>query len=398
MRRILVVAVLALLPSPAGAQIETPRETAPVEIGPVSLYPRLRIVDLGKDTNVFRDATDPQEDYTATVSSRLLAVVKFGANELLLSTGADYVWFKEFTTERSNDGHYAARANLAASRFRPYVGAHYTATTSRPNPEIDARARRTERAVLGGVDIALTERTTLTGSGQIESSVYDPDEFFRGIELAEPLNRTRKTVSGGMRYAVTPLTTFSVVGNYGQDTFPESHLRDSRSFSLQPVLDFSPDAMIRGQFMAGFELFRPKDPTLADRTGLVTAATLNWTIFGRTNFALQGRRNIGYSYLDSEEFYLWTAAHLDVSQRLIGTVDLLGNVHWDQLAYLASSSAPMFDGKRKDVLKQWAGGAGVTIRGIRVTMMVERSTRRSNQDLRQNYKGTRLVGSVTIGS
>ena len=100
-RRIVIRTVAALAPlavtaAPASAQLVAPRERAPIEIGAVSLYPRVRIIDSGKDSNVFREATQPKEDYTATVNSRLLGVAKIGANELLFSTGSDYVWFQKY--------------------------------------------------------------------------------------------------------------------------------------------------------------------------------------------------------------------------------------------------------------------------------------------------------------
>ena len=398
-RAVAVMTPLAVTAAPASAQLVAPRERAPIEIGSVSLYPRVRVTDSGKDSNVFREATLPKEDYTATVSSRVLGVAKIGSNELLFSTGSDYVWFQKYESERSNNGAYAARFNVNASRFQPFIGASYVVSSSRPNPEIDGRVRRIERAVQTGVAFNLAERTALVATAQLDDSTYSDGEAFRGVELAEPLNRTGRVYSGGVKYALTPLTTLSVTGEVGRDRFPESHLRDANSYSINPTLIFSPDAAIQGQFMVGFEAFRPTAPTLPDRKGAVFSGALTWTMFERTTFGVQASRNVGYSYLDNEQYYLWTTVHLDFMQPIFGPLELLADIDWDRLEYLSSVDAVFAGGQRRDIMRRGGGGIGVSLgRGVRMTATVERTERHSNSDPRQNFKATRVLSSITIGS
>jgi hypothetical protein len=387
-----------LWPLTAGAQLIAPREAAPVQLGPVSLYPKLRIVDAGKDTNVFNDSANPREDYTLTATSTVLAVVKLASNELLLSSSGDYMWFRRFRSERSNNGHYGARLNFSASRFKPFVGGIRTVTESRPNPEIDARARRIERTATAGLGFDVSERTAVTAAVQFDDSTYDRTEIFRGVELAPILNRRRHTVSGGMRYVVTPFTTLAIAANYAEDVFPQSHLRDAKSYSVRPTFEFDPEAMIHGQVMVGFEEFRPADRTFAPHRGVVAAAALNWSLFGRTSFGVQATRNVGYSYLETAPYYLATGTHFDVAQPLFGPIALLGNVDWTRLTYDWPGAGAEHAG-RVDVTKRGSGGIGVTFRrGLSVNILAERTLRRSNTDPRQNYEGTRIVGSVTVGS
>src|SRR5687768_10281428 len=165
-----VFMVLLMVPASAGAQLVAPRESAPVTLGPVSLYPQVRMIDSGKDSNVFRDSANPQEDYTATLSSRVMGVTKFGPNELLFSSGSDYVWFQRFASERSNNASYAARLNLAVSRFEPFIGASYLVSNSQPTPEIDARVRRVERAAQAGGALHVADRTAIIASARLEHS------------------------------------------------------------------------------------------------------------------------------------------------------------------------------------------------------------------------------------
>ena len=148
------------------AQIVAPREDAQIALGPLSIYPSLRLVDAGIDENVFNDPENPKEDFTFTVASRVLAVLRLGLNEALFSTGTDYVWFKEFGSERSSNATYAARLNLSASRWKPYIGAERTRTRARVSPKsTPARAGSSAPAIVGS-SFNLTERTALTMSAQ----------------------------------------------------------------------------------------------------------------------------------------------------------------------------------------------------------------------------------------
>ena len=149
---------------------------------------------------------------------------------------------------------------------------------------------------------------------------------FSWVELARPLNRKGRNVSGGVRYALTPLTTLNVGGEYGEDVFPESHLRDSTYYSINPTLEFSPEAAIRGRLMAGYKIFQPVDATQPENRGAIVAAALGWTLFGRTTFGLESSRNVNYSYQDNERYYLWTRAQLNVDHTLMGPIDLIGTL------------------------------------------------------------------------
>jgi hypothetical protein len=388
-------------PSTVYAQLEAPPEAAQIQLGPVALYPSLQIVDAGRDRNVFNEETNPKEDFTLTAASRALAVVKLGGNELLFSTGNDYVWFRQYAEERSSNTRYAARFNLSASRFKPFVGVDRQHTRSRPNPEIDARARRLERSAIAGFNVNITDRTALTASAQVSDSRFDKGEQFRGVDLAYALNRTGHSATAGVRYALTPLTLLAIVGNYAEDRFPDSHLRDSRSYSVMPTLEFSPDASIRGRFSAGIEKFQPLDASLPAHLGPIFEASLNWSLFGRTTFDVNGTRDTRYSYQDIAPYYLLTGARLNIAQRLFGPVDLLGGADLQHLSYRwhygATSDATAIN--ETQLLKVFSGGVGVNVgHGFRITVSGERTERRSPQDPRQNFQRNRLLSSVTIGS
>jgi hypothetical protein len=396
-----ILLIIAVGPTPtAQAQIIAPREAAQIQLGSLSIYPSVRLIDVGMDQNVYNDPSDPTEDFTFTVASKAVAVLRLGLNELMFSTGSDYVWFKEQASERATNAAYAVRFNLSASRFKPFIGAERIRTRSRPNVEIDARALRLDQMLVAGTNFNLSERTALSATLRYTDSTFDDGEQFRGVRLADPLNRRSPMYSAGVRYAITPLTTFVVTGNYVEERFRNSPLRNSRSYSVTPGFEFSPEAAIRGTFSAGYQLFSPENPEFADHQGFVMEGSLNWSILGRTTFDAGLRRNVNYSYQDTEPMYLQTGARLVVTQRLFGPIGIQGSAERQFLSYRwrhGASPAPGTE-PREDTSDVYGGGVLVDLgRGFSVLLGAEQARRHSVVDPRQNFNRTRLLSNITIG-
>ena len=384
---------------PAAAQITAPQEPAPLAFGPLSLHPTLQIVDAGIDENVFNDGSAPERDYTLTVATRVLAVLRMGANELLFQTGNDYVWFQQFDSERSSNAQYAMRFNLSASRFKPFIGAEHIRTRARRTPEIDARARRVDRSVIGGLNFDLTPRTSLTASAKLDDVRYDEGESFRGVALDNALNRSGRTGEAGVRYAITPFTTIAVNAGYEDQTFVESHIRDLKRYTVGPAVEFSPEAAIRGRIVTALEIFKPDDPTLAEGRGIAYQALVNWSLYERTMFDLGAGRNISYSYQDTEPYYQLTNVRLLVSHPLPVGLELYGGGDWEQMAYRWRRDGVLADSHRVDYLTSANGGVGIRIgRSVHMRVGVEKTRRRSIEDPLQNYNRTRILSTVSVGS
>ncbi len=385
----------------AGLAAASPRPAhAQIEFGALSIYPSVRLVDVGVDENVYNDPANETEDFTFTVASKALAVLRLGLNELMFSTGSDYVWFKEQASERSTNATYALRFNLSASRFKPFIGAERTRTRTRPSAEIDARAQRLDHMAVAGTNVNLTERTAIAATARYMDSTFDEDERFRGVRLRDPLNRRSQIYAAGVRYAITPLTTLVVMGNYAHERFRRSPLRNSRSYSVTPGVEFAPEAAIRGSFSAGYQVFSPENPELADHHGLVMEGALNWSIAGRSTFDLGARRNVNYSYQDTEPMYLQTGVRLVVTQRLFGPIGIQGSAERQFLSYRWRHGVSPTPGAelREDTSDVYGGGVLVDLgRGFSVLLGAEKARRHSAADPRQNFNRTRLLSSVTIG-
>ena len=390
-----------LAAAPVDAQVTAPREAAHIEFGTLAVYPTLQVLDAGIDSNVFNETTDPTSDYTLTVASKVLSVLRLGSNELLLQAGNDYLWFHETTSERSSNMNYAMRFNVSASRFRPFFGTEYIKTRLRRTPEIDARARRVDRAMLAGMAFDLSPRTALTASARAEDVTYDDGEEFRNVELAEALNRLGRIADAGVRYAVTPLTTLSVTAGYEEQHFTDSTFRNLKRYTVGPTFEFAPEAAIRGRVATALELFKPDDAELQEQLGLTYLATVNWSLYGRTTFDLASGRNITYSYLDTDPYYLLTNVKLTITQPLAGYFELYAGYSQEHMAYRwhLPADASVAEPDRVDVLKVASGGVGVRLgRNVHVRIGVDRTRRRSVEEALQNFDRTRIMSAVTVGS
>ena len=390
---------LLLWPAGARAQLTAPREAPSIQLGPIDLYPTLQIVDAGKDSNVFEEAQNPKEDYTLTVQSRALAVMKLGLNEVMASTGADYVWFQQYKQERSSNAQYALRLNLSAGRLKPFIGAERTRDRRRPTPEIDVRARRLERAAVVGSNFNMTERTALTATAQIDDSSYQEGERFRGVDLAQALSRSIRTYSSGVRYALTPFTTLVVTGSYEIIVFQQSHIRDAKAYSVDSTWEFSPDAALRGRVTAGMQIFKPVNPELAEYKGPRFVAGLNWSLSDVTSLDIVGTRNVSYSYKDTEPYYLLTGGRVTVIQRVAGPFDVQGSIERQYLSYRWSVGNRTSADLQDDTTDTIGGGIAINIRhGFKVLFTAERTARHSNVDTSLNYRRTRLLSAISLGS
>ena len=399
----LVLGGALLTAAPAEAQITAPREAAQIEFGTLSLYPSLQIVDAGIDDNVFNDriraAARLHDDRRRRECWRFSVLARTSCCSRPATTTSGS---RNSTSERSNNMQYAVRFNLSASRFKPFIGAEYVRTRVRRSPEIDARARRVDRKVLGGIAFEVSPRTALTASVRLDDSNYDEGERFRDVALDDALNRSGRAADAGVRYAITPLTTLSVTAGYEEQTFKESHIRDLKRYTVGPTLEFSPEAAIRGRVVTAFELFKPDDPALAERMGFAYQALLNWSLFGRTTFDLGAGRNISYSYQDTEPYYLLTNVRLLVTQPLAGMVRALRRLrlgaHGVPLAPRRRCSAGRVGPRRHGSRRQTAASVCASAAAFHVRVGVEKTRRRSVEDPLQNFNRTRILSTVTVGS
>jgi hypothetical protein len=386
-----------MVAAPARAQSQLPEtiEAMPVHIGPLGLRPSVSITNVGNDSNVFNDAENPQEDFTATVVPRLVARVRGGRFLLSYGSAADVVYFRKFTSEGSVNSTADVRLEADLGRFQPYVSAGWVDTKDRLNSEVDVRTPRTQRTLGAGVRMLLASRTAVVVSARRFTLDFDDGALFRGIDLTRTLNSRSDSVDAILQLLLTPLTTFSMTTSFQRDRFDAAPERDSDTLRLLPSLQFDPTSLIRGNVAVGYRRFRPLTPALPDYSGLLVQAGLGYTMLTRTRFGVDMTRDVQYSFEDLEPYYLSTGGRLTVTHQLVGPVDLQAFGGRQTMAYRRRQAA---DDARHDRVDTYGGGAGYRLRdNVRLGVTWETNRRRSALDERR-YERRRIFASLIYGS
>ena len=355
---------MTVLPRASAAQTlgSQPASDARFSSGPLEWTPRLEVREAGLDSNVFRSADNPKEDWFATIQPQIDTKLTLGIGEVEVTGIGELVHFQRYTSERAMNGRFNSRAELALARFRPFGGANVSVAKDRANSEIDLRARRYQRGFTGGVTANLSSRTSLEIAGNRQTNLFYPEATYRGIDLAPKLNVVTTEASAQFRIDLTPLTAVIVDARAGQDEFT---LRPGGTENLRGNVGirFAPDAVIRGRATVGYHRMTPvqTDDELG-HTGWQAAADLSYTLLARTRFDVRMNRQTSYSALANRPFYVSTGGSLNILQTLVGPIDLLLQGSLEQLAYAATAILP----SRVDRYELWGGGvsfrAGSTMR------------------------------------
>jgi Putative beta-barrel porin 2 len=387
------------LASPVLAQEEAPRPPAGAEmhLGPVTLRPRLDIREIGFDSNVFNEATDPKEDFTANFTPRLDVLAEPAWARIRYATYANFVYFQEFGDERSINVGNEGRFELILNRFRPYVSGMVANTRDRLNAEIDARAERRDWRLEAGTLVALTSRTSIVAALRHGSLEFDEDEVFNGVPLAATMNSDFDAFESGLRFALTPLTRLQVTGLYQRDRFDTALGRDSTTWRIVPTLEFAPDALISGRLTVGFTSFEPENSSIEGYRGLTTLGSLVWSM---DTTKLEGRleRDVHYSYELLQPYYLTTGGQITLTQIIAGPLDVQLSAGRQRLEYRDNEAAlDLSIGERADTIVTWSAGLGYRLGDTaRIGINYEDASRDSPVLLR-TFDRHRIYGSLSYG-
>jgi hypothetical protein len=384
--------------STAGAQSPLPPDPVPsgnLNIGPVALSPRVELREVGVDSNVFNEAEEPREDFTATARFLLDAGLRFGVARVVYRSWLDAVYFQKYSNERSVNRFGELRTELRLSRLVPYVAVSGLDTRERPNNEIDRRSDRSALTVSAGAALAVLPSTALVASVQRETTTYDPGQLYEGVDLAGQLNHRRETVEGGLRLALTALTTLLLTGGVEEATFQLSPDRDSTSTRAGIRFEFDPTALISGTAAVGYRDFKPVSASLERFRGVVAQVTARYVPGGRTLIDVRYRRDVEYSFEETQPYFVANGGAVTVTQRIAGPFDLQVVGSRDRASYRGSIDAS--GDTDVEIISAATAGLGYRLRErTRLGVNVE-FTERDGQRPDRSYSRRRIFASVTHG-
>src|SRR5580765_2601281 len=139
MKTLSIAAVLSvlLLSARVSGQAGSPDISKAHHVGRLYLKPAIALTNLGVDTNVFNEAdqTQPESDFTLTVTPQTDLWLKMGHAWLTGNLKEELVWYQTFASERSANPHAMVGLTVPLNRVRFGVNAAYLNTRERPGFE-----------------------------------------------------------------------------------------------------------------------------------------------------------------------------------------------------------------------------------------------------------------------
>lgn len=280
------------------------QNASPLRIGPFSFQPTLLVQNIGRDPNVFNSSTNPQSDFTMTISPKMNVVLRARRSKTIFSQTTDYVYFKRFASERGTNESYAVREEVDLGVLQPFASATTSSSKSRINAEVDQRARHENTEYTVGSSVALFTRTHASFKARRISTAFDANETFRGESLASAFDGFIEGFDTGVGIALTPLTSFDVVFTKELQRFDLASERNSNTFRVMPTFTFSPLGLLNGTASFGYRKFTPKDPAVPAFKGFVAQVTASVTVKDRHRLSTTVLRDLTYSYDHASVYYI----------------------------------------------------------------------------------------------
>lgn len=392
----LAVVWIALSAGAADAQVPDMPTTPRFRLGPFYLDPGLTLRDVGIDNNVFNEPGDRKRDFTATIAPFVDMGLQFRSTRLATATTIEYVYFDRYRSERSTNRRNTVALEFNFQRLGMYAAAEDVDTRSRPNAEIDARARRSEPTYYAGGHLKMGARTTLVLAAKRNTLNFAASELFRGVNLAQGLNRTSDSATATLRFELTPITTVVFITEAQRNQFDQARFRDADTVRVVAGFDFVPEGIINGRANVGYRDFDARGTGVPSYRGVVAQGDIGYAVFEGTRLGFHIERDVSYSFEPEHPYYVASGGGLRLTQRLFGPVDLIAGANRTEFAYRTFVGA--FDRGRKDTFDLAGGALSVRVRTTgRFGVNVEFARRQSSLPDR-SYETVRIFGSFSYGT
>ena len=390
------VALAVSRPAPAAAgQAPAGPDTVPpgtLILGPVRITPSILLQEMGVDDNVFNEPVDPKSDFTFTLTPRAVVLFRMSRLRLTYDFATDYVYYKKYTSERGTNTSSLLRVEFDLGRLKPYGTIQGLNTKARLNSEVDTRARHRDLSYGGGVAFRIASRTDVVVNATQARVAYEPDEEFRGVDLERSFNGRRRAFDAGLAFALTPITTLTMLVEREQRRFQLSPDRDSHAWRVAPTFTFSPTGVLSGSASVGYRRFIPESPALPEFTGIVSTVNIKAMIYTRHEMKAQFSRDVQYSYDLDNDYYVGTGGTVTWTWLLVGPIDVRGTAGRYLMDY---RGGPIAD---SDTSTTYGGGVGYRFgTKARVGANIAILRRDSKISPERNYRNQRLFVGLSWG-
>lgn len=389
------LALLLLVPASAVRAQTTPDSPTVFKAGALSLKPMFAIKNIGRDNNVFNEADNPKSDFTMTLAPSAEFGFQPGRLKFTLIAGTEYMYFKQYESERGTNTSASVRLDVDFGVLRPYATFAGVNSKERYNTEIDARARHRDQNYGAGIGLKLFTRTTASAGFKHLRSAFDENETFRGENLAESLDSQTDIIEGLVGFELTPLTAFEVNVSHEEQRFDHAVERDANSIRVLPTLRFSPMGLLSGSVAIGYRRFTALDPRTPNFSGMIGSATTGVTLYERHRLDVTFNRDLTYSYDRVTPYYIATGGSVGWTWLIVQRFDVKASVSRNQMRYHGQAVPTA---ATDDTYFAYSAGAGYRPgRNLRLGIAGDWFRRESQTSADRTYENNRVYGTFTWG-
>jgi hypothetical protein len=377
-------------PRDAAAQPPDVPADVTVRFGPLFYNPGL-VLSSGYDTNPWRETGDEAvynivETYvTPQIATWMrishLRVDGFGAVEVV----------KAGEGVASKNHQFGSNVLWDGPVISPYM--QWTSKHTNANPtgfEVGRRSMRNENDLKAGAGVTLGTATRLLAFARRTQTSWDADAIYQTSSLREKLNRTDSAVGGGIDIALTPLTSVRFTGEHTSSAFVYSPVRNGSGSRVGGAISLTGPALINGTIEVGYRQFTSASSAVSFR-GLFSNASVTRTFSTESTLALRFERDLQFSFDTSLSYFIGQSIVLTGIQPLGHNFALQGSVGRHTLTYNQVSPATT----PTNAVSEY----GVVIgRKVRERTWVGVSMESGRASGNQPWTQRRVIGFLTFGS
>jgi hypothetical protein len=317
----LLIALLcgAATSAAADAALEHPDLILYERWGALRARPRIQLLDVGWDTNVFNSAVETG-DYRATFAPGLEGLVLFGDIAFLtFDSEARYTAYSSYDELNYLDLLNSGRLTFPLGRLGFFAGGQYDRVRKTPVDLNDVRpVYVTERIELGTI-FEIDARSSIELSHNYWNLTHEDDDFDRReIDIGARLDRVEQENRLTFRNRIKGRTELSVEISDLEIEFDTPNLvgvpgfdRDSHAFRLLPGLSLGHGGPLVGRVEIGYAQLDYDSSLLPGYSGAVGRAELQYRSFRGMTWTLSGRRRVDFSASQGNNYYVLDGARLN---------------------------------------------------------------------------------------
>ncbi len=307
--------------------------------GSFMVYPR---VDVGVtfDDNIFATATGEESDAIWTVEPRVDVISNWNRHQLNATARVRFNEYSDWDSESRTDYSIGANGRLDVDRNTELTGRASYERLTEPRSAIEAFQNLNEPVEYDvetyGVG-ASKEFNRLRLNGNVDWGRYTYDDGRLGAANV-PLgyrDRTTRTVSGRVDYAVSPDTYLFLHGSANERKYETNSVlfgnRDSDGYDVAAGADFDLTNLIRGHARVGYvEQNFDDESRFGSFSGVSLAGDIDYFLTQLTTVTLRASRNFQDSGLVDSAGYASTTAGIQVDHELLRNVILNARFDYEQ--------------------------------------------------------------------